>query len=164
MRVHGTDVRSRMRQLLRAETRSRCVVRARVLPCATASGEELNSLSRARERSCVQTPVDTRCCSQCYARALCMRAWRVAMSSTRGACPRALVRKSVHLPFYIQACKGCIFMHVTMQARAGISSVQAVTTQGSRRGAHQPHEPSPILDSHGSSRSQAVGYPCRMSA
>ena len=48
--------------------------------------------------------------------------------------------------------------------RAGISSVRTVTMQGSRRGAHQPHEPSPIIDSHGSSRSHAVGYPCRMSA
>ena len=50
----------------------------------------------------------------------------------------------------------------TQHTRAGISSVRAVTMQGSRRGAHQPHEPSPIIDSHGSSRSHAVGYPCRM--
>ena len=46
----------------------------------------------------------------------------------------------------------------------GISSARAVTMRVSRRSAHQPHGPPPIIDSHGSSRSQAVGYPCRMFA
>ena len=42
-----------------------------------------------------------------------------------------------------------------------ISSARAVTMRVSRRSAHQPHGPSPIIDSHGSSRPRAVGYPHR---
>ena len=42
-----------------------------------------------------------------------------------------------------------------------ISPARAVTMRVSRRSAPQPHGSPPITDSHGSSRSQAVGYPHR---
>ena len=54
--------------------------------------------------------------------------------------------------------------HACACENEGISSERAVPMRVSQRGAHQPHGPSLITDSHGSFRSQAVGYPSRACA
>ena len=138
-----------------------------------------SALSCASPCTCLSTckhakDVHSRACHNASARRDFVRAsgHHARLTARCSSAPRALAdhrlawilplaSRGVSLSNVRDSCARAAPEQTARRRRAGISSERAVTMRVSRRGAHQPRGPPPIIDSHGSFRPQAAGYPCR---